>query len=82
MITKVQKWGNNQGLRLSKEILSNAEINAGDAVKISVYEGSLVITPVHQVRGRLDLKELVKHISKEYQPSEMDWGVPTGKEVW
>ena len=32
MITKVQKWGNSQGLRLSKELLSDARIDVGDAV--------------------------------------------------
>jgi hypothetical protein len=33
MITKVQRWGNSQGLRLSRELLSNAVLNVGDAVE-------------------------------------------------
>ena len=34
MITKVQKWGNSQGVRLSKELLSGAHINVGDALDL------------------------------------------------
>ena len=51
MITKVQKWGNSQGLRLSKEVLAGADLEVGDAVEIAVSDGTLVITPVHRVRG-------------------------------
>ena len=29
MITKIQKWGNSQGLRLSKTLLSDADIDVG-----------------------------------------------------
>lgn len=31
MFTKAQKWGNSQGLRLSNELLSNADPSVGDA---------------------------------------------------
>ena len=55
MITKIQKWGNSQGLRLSKELLSDAEIGVGDAVNVALRDGVLVVTPVRRVRGALDL---------------------------
>ena len=82
MITKVQKWGNSQGLRLSKELLSDVDIEVGDAVDVSVRDGALVITPVRRVRGRLDLVQLVREIPADYQPQEADWGPPVGREVW
>jgi antitoxin MazE len=82
MITKVQKWGNSQGLRISRELLSGVEIGVGDAVEVAVREGVIVITPVHRVRGGQDLKQLVKRIPKGYKPEELDWGHPVGKEVW
>jgi len=82
MITKVQKWGNSQGLRLSKDLLSDAEIDVGDTVHVAVREGSIVITPVRRVRGALDLEQLVASIPKDYKPEEIDWGRPTGREVW
>ncbi len=82
MITKVQKWGNSQGVRLSKELLSDVEINVGDAVDVAVRDGALVVTPVRRVRGGHDLRELVRRIPKDYKPEELDWGHPVGREVW
>ena len=82
MITKVQKWGNSQGLRLSKELLSNAKIEVGDDVEVAARDGTLVITPVRRVRGGISLEELVGRIPEGYEPSELDWGRPTGNEVW
>ena len=82
MITKVQKWGNSQGIRLSKELLSHVEINVGDAVDVAVRDGALVVTPLRRVRGGHDLRELVRRIPKDYKPKELDWGYPVGREVW
>jgi len=82
MITRVQKWGNSQGLRLSKELLFDAEIGVGDAVDIAVHDGALVVTPVRRVRGALDLEQLVASIPTGYKPGELDWGLPAGHEVW
>ena len=82
MITKVQKWGNSQGVRLSKELLSEVEINVGDAVDVAVRDGALVVTPMRRVRGGHDLRELVRRIPKDYEPEKLDWGRPVGREVW
>lgn len=82
MVTKVQKWGNSQGLRFSKAILEEAHINVGDQVNISVQEGQIIVEPVTKVRGKYDLRELVSKMPKDYQVEELDWGKPTGKEVW
>lgn len=82
MVTRVQKWGNSQGLRLSKELLSDAQIDVGDVVDVAVHEGSIVVTPARRVRGALDLEQLVAAIPKGYMPGEADWGPLTGGEVW
>ena len=82
MVTRIQKWGNSQGVRLSKEVLSEADIGVGDAVSVAVHDGALVVTPVRRVRGGVDLEELVQRIPKGYTPEETGWGPPTGGEVW
>ncbi len=82
MITKIQKWGNSQGLRVSKELLSEAGISVGDAVDVGVADGTLVVTPVRRVRGCVELSELVARIPAGYTPEELDWGPPQGGEVW
>jgi len=82
VITKVQKWGNSQGLRLSKQVLSDAEISVGDAVEVAVRDGAIVVARVRRVRGRHDLRQLVRRIPKDYETEEVDWRRPVGREVW
>ena len=82
MITKIQKWGNSQGLRLSKDLLSDVDIAIGDEVDVAVRKGTLIVRPVRRVRGGHDLRKLVGRISKKYKPRELDWGPPVGREVW
>ena len=82
MITKVQKWGNSQGLRLSKALLAEAAIAVGDEVDVVLKDGALVVTPVRRVRGGHDLRELVRQLPKGAQTGELDWGPPAGREVW
>ncbi len=82
MITKVQKWGNSQGLRLSKSLLSTAAIEIGDEVDVVVQDGVLIVTPVRRVRGGHDLRELVRRLPKGSRAKELDWGPPAGREVW
>ena len=36
MLTKVRKWGNSQGLRVTKALLDEARIHLGDEVDVSV----------------------------------------------
>ncbi len=82
METRVQKWGNSQGIRVSKDVLADADIEVGDTVDIVAREGSLVVVPLRRVRGGSDLEELVSRIPDDYTPDEVMWGPPEGKEVW
>jgi len=82
MVTKIQKWGNSQGLRLSKQVLEDVHISVGDDVDVSVRDGLIVVAPARRVRGKKSLKELVSRIPKGYKTEETDWGQPLGKEVW
>ena len=82
MLTKVQKWGNSQGLRVTKALLDAAGIHVGDEVNVSARKGRIVVEPVSRIRGRYDLKDLVSNMPGEYRPEELDWGPPAGKELW
>jgi antitoxin MazE len=82
MLTKIQKWGNSQGLRLAKNLLKDANLGIGDEVDISVRDGIMIITPAKKIRGRYALKDLVSRIPKDYQIGEIDWGKPVGGEEW
>lgn len=82
MLVKVQKWGNSQGIRLSKQVLSEANILIGDALEIITTKEQIVIKPVRKIRGKYDLKDLVSQIPSNYKVQEEDWGSSIGLEVW
>jgi len=82
MLAKIQKWGNSQGLRLAKNLLADAQLDIGDEVDINVKDGIMLVTPAKRIRGRHNLKDLVKRIPENYQAGEIDWGEPVGKEAW
>ena len=78
MTTTVQKWGNSQGIRLSKEILATADINCGD--KVDIYVTDDVIT-IRKIKAKkIDL--LFKNYNGDYVPTELSWGEPIGGELW
>jgi antitoxin MazE len=82
MVTKIQKWGNSQGLRLAKQVLEDARISVGDDVDVTTRDGVIIIAPVRRVRGKRSLQELVSRIPKNYEIAEIDWGEPVGREAW
>ena len=82
MLGKIQKWGNSQGLRLTRALLQEAQINVGDEVSVSVQRGRIIIESVTRVRRKYDLRELISKMPQEYQTEELNWGETVGKEVW
>ena len=82
MQTKIQKWGNSQGLRIPKVVLEEIQSSIGDEVEVYSQEGKIIIEPVKRIRGKISLKALVKKIPKNYRTQEVDWGNPLGKEEW
>ena len=82
MVTKIQKWGNSQGLRISRQLMESARLAVGDEVDVNVRDGVIVVVPVQQVRGKHSLDDLVRRIPVGYEPTGEEWGGPVGKEVW
>jgi antitoxin MazE len=82
VLTHIQRWGNSQGLRLSKDVLADAALGVGDAVDVSVEDGRVILTPARRVRGSHDLRELVARMPSGRAPEVVDWGPATGREVW
>lgn len=82
MYTKIQKWGNSQGLRLAKSVLEDARLGVGDEVDIVVRDGVIVVAPIRKIRGRYRIEDLVAQIPEDYHASEVDWGESVGKEAW
>ena len=81
MLVKVQKWGNSQGIRLSKEVLAEANILVGDELEITSTKDQLVIKPIRKIRGKYHLQVLVAKIPQDYKANEENWGSAVGLEV-
>jgi antitoxin MazE len=82
MVTKIQKWGNSQGLRFPRDVLRKASIMIGEEVDVSVRNGEIVVKPAVSNRRKYRLKDLVAKMPSRYKPLEEQWGGPDGKEVW
>lgn len=80
MITRVQKWGNSQGLRLAKHLLETANISVGDDVEVIPQEGQIIIKKVS--KPKFDLAEMVSRMPRSYKVREESFGEPVGKEEW
>ena len=77
--TQIAKWGNSLGVRLPKSVALEADIDAGDAVDVSVENGAIVIRPS---RPTYSLEELVERITARNRHGESDWGEAVGHETW
>jgi len=45
MLSQVSKWGNSQGIRISKKLLQSAHISINDEVEIKAIDNKLIIIP-------------------------------------
>ena len=80
MVTKVQKWGNSQGLRLAKHVLESASIAIGDDVEVIVGEEQITIKKV--AKPKFNLAEMVARMPRDYKVQEESFGKPVGLEEW
>ena len=76
---EITKWGNSQGIRLSKKYLKQLGLKVGDKVELKVEDGKLVIIPIKQVRKpKIDINSL---FNEYIETEKYDWG-QVGKEIW
>ena len=79
--TSIQKWGNSQGIRLTKQILAALNWGINDEVSIVTQDNKLIIEQVHPKKHQTS-DELCANFDGKYTPSGVDWGEPVGKEIW
>lgn len=86
--TAVRRWGNSQGIRLSKEIITRMNLTENDTVGISIDNGKMVIEKINKPKYSNLTERLEafykKPIDEIYVEStqEVDIGSPKGDEVW
>ena len=79
MTTKIQRWGNSQGIRIPKFILEALNWNDDEELVMTAENDKIVIK---KAVTRMNIKDLFADYDGEYAPVEVDWGKPVGKEAW
>ncbi|MYA99183.1 transcriptional regulator/antitoxin, MazE [Candidatus Poribacteria bacterium] len=82
MLIKIQKSENSGEICFTKNILEAAQLNVGDEVQVTIQNGRIIIETTTKTHKRADLKALLAQMPDDYQPEELDWGKPVGKEEW
>lgn len=86
--TNIRRWGNSQGIRLSKEILAQMNLQENDIVGINICDGKMTVEKVNKPKY-LNLAERLEAFYKRpideiyiESTQEVDVGDPKGNEIW
>ena len=77
MSTSILKWGNSQGVRLSKDMLRTAKMGVSERVVIRAAPGRIV---VEKARPKISLADLLARVPSGSRFEPVDYGMPTGNE--
>lgn len=80
MQAQVKAWGNSQGIRISKDILREANISINDVLEVKVVNGQIWLTK--PFRHKTLEERAAEFDGKLNLDGEFDWGEPSGREVW
>lgn len=80
MEVQVKSWGNSQGVRISKEVLQEANIAVNDILDMKVVNGMITLMKPNRHKT---LEERAKKFNGELNlDGEFQWGESIGREVW
>ena len=74
----IKPWGNSQGIRLSKSVLEQANIDVNDTVQIEVSENVIILRKVFRHRT---FEERLAEYDGKMDVQAFDWGEPAGREM-
>lgn len=75
----VKKWGNSASVRIPAAIMEAAQLSLDEVVDVREEGGRIVIEPVRP--SGYQLSDLLAGITPENLHTEVEFGVPVGKEV-
>ena len=80
MESQIVKWGNSQGIRLSKSLMLEAGLQLDEKILIYADNGRIIIQKAFTHKT---LEERAKEYGGTLGPyEEADWGEPVGRELW
>jgi len=83
MLVEFRKWGS-LAVRIPKAVAETLKVGVGRQPKIAIENGALVLRPIKRPKRKptYTLEELLRGMTKENVPQEVDWGEPRGNEAW
>jgi antitoxin MazE len=85
MTTTLQAWGNSQGLRLPKAIITALNLQSGSKLEIELTpkKDAIIIKAAApaKIRGRHRIEDLAAAMPKNYSAADFVWKIQ-GREVW
>ncbi len=80
MESKIQKWGNSNGVRIPKNILEDLKLKADDIVEIKREKEAIIITKKKQ--KFTSLQERIDAYEGPNMAKDFVWDERKGKEIW
>jgi antitoxin MazE len=83
-VVKFYKWGNSLAVRLPKALANAIAASEGKRAEMTVESGKLLLRPIVKSGGkpRYTLEELLRGMTRDNVPQEVDWGLRRGNEAW
>ncbi|MFA7100886.1 MAG: AbrB/MazE/SpoVT family DNA-binding domain-containing protein [Bacilli bacterium] len=80
MVITLKKIGNSRGIIIPSSILKALDIKDNDELTIVSSNKNIIIKKNKQTAKTL--ADLFANYHGDYEPVEVDWGKPKGREVW
>lgn len=88
MTTTIQEWNNDKAIKIPDYILKSVAWKNNENLEIKAENGKIIIEKVEvKETKKKNIKELFENFEAsedfcEYEPIEINWGKPVGKEIW
>ena len=79
MKATVRKWGNSAAVRIPASVMQASNLDLDEVVDVREEAGRIIIEPI---RKTYELDALLKGITSKNKHAAVDFGPPSGKEIW
>lgn len=80
MESRLQKWRNSDGIRISSSILKSLKIKINDILNIEQVDDKIVISVPK--RKKISLRDMFNEYKGDNLSKDFSWNDGVGKEVW
>ena len=89
MESRLQKWGNSDGVRIPKAFLQSLNLKTNDKIIIEQVDDKIIIEQVDDkiiisksTKDKISLKELFDEYHGKNIAKEFEWDDAVGREIW